>query len=107
MQRIVYAKTPSDIIAKLRGTYSAPTTAPIASAGGGGGGGGISTDLQKSIFGAPPGTTTLPAKPGEKPAGEAPPPQGVKRTREGESDEEEAPMEEDSDVPMEASSDED
>jgi hypothetical protein len=33
--------------------------------------------------------------------------QGIKRPREEESDEEEAPMEEDSDVPMEASSDED
>lgn len=33
--------------------------------------------------------------------------QGVKRPREDESDEEEAPMDEESDVPMEASSDED
>lgn len=100
MQKIVYAKKTSDIFAKLRGTYSAPATAHIAS----GGGGGISTDLQKSIFGAPPGTATLPNRPGEK-AAEAAPAQGVKRPREGESDEEEAPMdEEDSDVPMEASS---
>lgn len=53
---------------------------------------GLSTDLQKSIFGAPPSAATA----------------GVKRPREEESDEGEAPMDEDeSDVSMEASSDED
>lgn len=83
-----------------------------------------STDLQKSIFNAPP--SSIPTKPAEtnglKPA-EASlpnPPQGVKRQREEEEDEkdekkaeedeaEDAPMEEDeeSDAPMDASSDED
>lgn len=61
----------------------------------------MSTDLQKSIFSGPPGT--VPAKPTNV-NGEG---QGLKRPREEESDAEDAPMEEDSDVPMEASSDED
>lgn len=102
--KIVYAKGSSNIIAKLRGTYNVPTPAPSA---------GVSTDLQKSIFGGPPGATA-PAPTAKPPEavngakeGPAPAPQGVKRPREEESDAEEAPMEEDSDVPMEASSDED
>ncbi|KAJ5224135.1 U1 small nuclear ribonucleoprotein A [Penicillium chermesinum] len=90
--RIVYGKGRSNIIDKLRGTYSAPPTAPAPVVS--------STDLQKSIFSGPPGS--IPAKPATN--GE---PHGIKRPREAESDEEEAPMEEDSDVPMEASSDED
>ncbi|OKL64336.1 hypothetical protein UA08_00022 [Talaromyces atroroseus] len=81
---IAYAKGSSDVIAKLRGTYMATSAAANAPAG-------LSTDLQKSIFGAPPSTTV-----------------GIKRPREEESDEGEAPMDEDeSDVSMEASSDED
>ncbi|KAJ5084331.1 hypothetical protein NUU61_008910 [Penicillium alfredii] len=91
--KIVYAKGTSSVMAKLRGTYIAPTA--------GAGPTGVSTDLQKSIFSGPPGA--IPARPTEV-NGEA---HGVKRAREEESDEEEAPMEEDSDVPMEASSDED
>lgn len=98
IQKIVYAKGTSDIIARLRGTYVPPTAPTPAPAGG------VSTDLQKSIFGAPPGTAPLPSKPAET-TGETAPTQGVKRPRD-ESDEEEAPMEEDSDAPMEASSDE-
>lgn len=83
------------MLAKLRGTYSAPVTAAGPSV--------VSTDLQKSIFSGPPGA--LPARPAAPVAnGDA---HGVKRPREDESDEGEAPMEEDSDVPMEASSDED
>ncbi|CAL5867719.1 uncharacterized protein PFLUO_LOCUS1938 [Penicillium psychrofluorescens] len=88
--KIVYAKGQSNVIAKLRGTYIAPAVAE---------GMVVSTDLQKSIFSGPPGA--LPPKPGVNGA------HGVKRPRDEESDEEEAPMEEDSDVPMEASSDED
>lgn len=80
------------MIAKLRGTYIAPKDAAPAP---------VSTDLQKSIFSGPPGA--LPARP---PANTAEG-HGVKRAREEESDDEGAPMEEDSDVPMEASSDED
>jgi hypothetical protein len=47
----------------------------------------------------------LPPKPETN--GESQATHGVKRPREEESDEGEAPMDEDSDVPMEASSDED
>ncbi|OOQ86073.1 RNA binding domain protein [Penicillium brasilianum] len=92
--KIVYAKGSSDILAKLRGTYNPPAlgAAPV----------GASTDLQKSIFSGPPGA--IPSRPAAETNGDA---HGVKRPRQDESDEEEAPMEEDSDVPMEASSDED
>ncbi|KAF7712726.1 U1 small nuclear ribonucleoprotein A/U2 small nuclear ribonucleoprotein B family protein [Penicillium ucsense] len=92
--KIVYAKGSSDILAKLRGTYNPPTlgAAPV----------GASTDLQKSIFNGPPGA--IPPRPAAETNGEA---HGTKRPRQDESDEEEAPMEEDSDVSMEASSDED
>ncbi|GAD93519.1 RNA recognition motif containing protein [Paecilomyces variotii No. 5] len=95
-QKIVYAKGGSNVIAKLRGTYVAPASqAP---------GAGIASDLQRSIFNAPPGSAVS-AKPAEGANGEHPP-QGVKRPREEES-EGEAPMEEESDVSMDASSDED
>ncbi|KAJ5961066.1 uncharacterized protein N7479_008216 [Penicillium vulpinum] len=90
--KIVYAKGSSNIISQLRGTYVAPVDAAPAP---------VSTDLQKSIFGAPPGA--LPARPTTNVNGES---HGLKRPREEESDNEEAPMDEDSDVPMEASSDE-
>lgn len=82
-QSIAYAKGSSDIISKLRGTYVAPSAnAPTT----------VTTDLQKSIFSGPPAAVGA----------------GIKRPREEESDEGEAPMDEDeSDVPMEASSDED
>ena len=79
------------------------------------------TELQQSIFGAPP--SSLPAPPPAPAAsakaseiakkvemdidGKEEEPKGVKRAREEESDDEGAPMEEDSDAPMEASSDED
>ncbi|PLN84233.1 RNA binding domain protein [Aspergillus taichungensis] len=97
--KIVYAKGSSNVIAKLRGTYSAPSAVAIA--------GNVSTDLQKSIFSGPPGSTALPPKPAGDVNGDAQALHGVKRPREDESDEEEAPMDEESDVPMEASSDED
>ncbi|KAB8200639.1 hypothetical protein BDV34DRAFT_216984 [Aspergillus parasiticus] len=96
--KIVYAKGTSDVIAKLRGAYNVSTVAAPA--------GGTSTDLQKSIFSGPPGSTTLPSRPTGETNGEATS-QGVKRPREEESDEGEAPMDEESDVPMEDSSDED
>ncbi|KAE8163152.1 RNA-binding domain-containing protein [Aspergillus tamarii] len=97
--KIVYAKGTSDVIARLRGAYNVPTTV-AASAGG------ASTDLQKSIFSGPPGSIALPSRPTGEANGEAVS-QGVKRPREEESDEGEAPMDEESDVPMEDSSDED
>jgi U2 small nuclear ribonucleoprotein B'' len=115
IKKIVYAKGQSHIIPKLRGTFEQPT-ATIGAA--------ETTDLQKSIFNAPP--SSIPTKPSEtndmKPvAASLPePPHGVKRPRDEEEEEkdekeadedgaEEAPMEEDdeSDAPMEASSDED
>jgi U2 small nuclear ribonucleoprotein B'' len=123
-KQIAYAKGQSQIIPKLRGTFEPPTTGTAAAE---------TTELQKSIFNAPP--SSIPTKPAEtngwKPAEASLPnlPHGVKRLREeeeGEEEEEEeeaekdkktadeddaddAPMEEDeeSDAPMEASSDED
>ncbi|CAP74273.1 U2 snRNP complex subunit msl1 [Penicillium rubens] len=90
--KIVYAKGSSNVISKLRGTYVAPVEAAQAP---------VITDLQKSIFSGPPGA--LPPRPTAGANGET---HGLKRPREEESDNEEAPMDEDSDVPMEASSDE-
>ncbi|KAE8376840.1 RNA-binding domain-containing protein [Aspergillus bertholletiae] len=96
--KIAYAKGASDVIARLRGAYNMPTIAvPV---------GGSSTDLQKSIFGGPPGSAALPSRTTGETNGEGTS-QGVKRPREEESDEGEAPMDEESDVPMEDSSDED
>ncbi|KAE8350174.1 RNA-binding domain-containing protein [Aspergillus coremiiformis] len=97
--KIVYAKGTSDVIARLRGTYNVPTTIAAHT-------GGASTDLQKSIFSRPPGSTALSSRPVGETNGEMAS-QGVKRPREDESDEGEAPMDEESDVPMEDSSDED
>src|SRR3954451_19723797 len=122
-KKIVYAKGQSQIIPKLRGTFEPPAAAT---------GTAETTDLQKSIFNAPPSSvsTKLAETNGLKPAeGSLPePPHGVKRPRneeeeekgekgekeekeekEVEEDADDAPMEEDeeSDAPMEASSDED
>ena len=116
-KKIVYARGQSQIVPKLRGTFEPPTaTATTAE----------TTDLQKSIFNAPP--SSIPSKPAEtnglKPAeaNQPEPPHGVKRPRdeeeekaekyaegEDEDEDDDAPMEEDeeSDAPMEASSDED
>jgi U2 small nuclear ribonucleoprotein B'' len=103
MQKIVYGKGQSHIIAKLRGTFEIPATTSEATA---------TTELQKSIFNAPPGS--VPSKPiesTESKATEPEAPHGTKRPREEEEEnsEGEAPMEEDedSDAPMEASSEED
>lgn len=79
------------------------------------------TELQQSIFGAPPSSLPAPV-PSASTAkvtetlidegkmnidGEEDGPKGVKREREDESDDEGAPMEEDSDAPMEASDEDD
>ncbi len=110
VQKIQYAKGKSDTIAKLDGTYRMPVVAAGAV---------TSTELQQSIFNAPP--SSLSAPPPSAASSLKPPdtatngvksdmdgPQGVKRRRDDESDAEDAPMEEDdSDAPMEASSDED
>ena len=79
------------------------------------------TELQQSIFGAPPSAlpAPVPSAPSAKVTeasvdkgemevdGEEDGPKGVKRVREDESDDEEAPMEEDSDAPMDASDEDD
>jgi len=95
---IVYGKGQSNIIPKLRGTFEPAPAQNVSEA----------TDLQKSIFSAPP--SGIPAKPvenGVKPL-DADGPHGVKRPRE-EADEDEqsdAPMEEDEDdTPMQEDSD--
>ena len=108
-QKIQYGKGKSDTIAKLDGTYKMPVAA---------GNEVTTTELQQSIFGAPPSSLPAPPAPSAKVPeaaekgdmdvdreGEGP--KGLKRAREEESDDEGAPMEEDSDAPMEASSDED
>ena len=87
---IAYGRGQSNIIPKLRGTFEPPatTTAPSQA-----------TDLQKSIFNAPP--HAIPSKPvenGVKP-GEAATAVPQKRPREDEEEEDEsdAPMDEDED----------
>ncbi|KAL8874289.1 MAG: hypothetical protein Q9174_000369 [Haloplaca sp. 1 TL-2023] len=108
--KIQYGHGKSDTIAKLDGTYRMPsaTTNQVTS-----------TELQQSIFNAPPSSGTIGAPSGAPPskplgamadgaAANGKEPHGVKRGRDEESDDEGVPMEEDeSDAPMEASSDED
>ncbi|KAL8677787.1 MAG: hypothetical protein Q9224_006060 [Gallowayella concinna] len=108
--KIQYGKGKSDAIAKLDGTYRMPSTTVGQVTG---------TELQQSIFNAPPSAAStgvpppasLPKPPDTKPeasTADGQEPHGVKRGRDEESDDEGAPMEEDdSDAPMEASSDED
>ena len=83
--------------------------------------GNIATELQQAIFGAPPSSLPAPvplsssAKTTEASTDKGEMnvdkdedgKKGVKRAREDESDDEEAPMEEDSDAPMEASDEDD
>ncbi|MCJ1253066.1 U2 snRNP complex subunit msl1 [Lignoscripta atroalba] len=107
--KIQYAKEKSNIFTKLEGVYRPPVAANAVT----------STELQQSIFNAPPSSTTIPipAAPTSAKAQDAginganvegDGPQGVKRRREDESDDEGAPMEQDdSSESMEASSDED
>lgn len=98
LQVIAYAKGLSNIIPKLRGTFEPPQATTTSEA----------TDLQKSIFNAPP--SGIPSKPVEN--GVKSPdnggPQGVKRPRDEEEEDEQsdAPMEEDDDdAPMQEDSD--
>ncbi|KAJ4297144.1 hypothetical protein N0V88_004062 [Collariella sp. IMI 366227] len=105
--KISYAKSKSNIIAKLDGTFKIPTAATAARV--------EVTDLQQSIFNAPvpgaPATGAPPAAPGlpSKPSGVdhvmadagTPESRGVKRPREEEEQEEES----DQDVAMEEESD--
>ncbi|MCJ1482920.1 U2 snRNP complex subunit msl1 [Schaereria dolodes] len=112
--KIQYAKGRSDVFTRLEGVYHPPTVANPVTA----------SELQQSIFNAPPSSSTLPstavtsggkAQPqileanGKNVEADSPqgPPQGVKRRRDDESDDEGAPMEQDdSSESMEASSDE-
>lgn len=103
LQKVMYAKNKSNILAKLDGTFRIPIATNQNAE---------MTDLQQSIFSAPvpgsvpaaapPALSGLPSKPQTAPANaEAPESRGQKRSRE---DEEE---EEDSDVAMEEDSDDD
>ena len=94
----MYAKTKSNAIAKLDGTFKIPTAAADVKV----------TDLQQQIFNAPvPGTasTSAPSLPPKPPTGgdqvmaDAGTDRGTKRVREDE------PEESDSDVAMEEDSD--
>ena len=103
-QEISYGRGRSNVFTKLEGVYQ-PPTAPAQEA-------------QQSVFNAPlPSTSTAPAAAAVEAAKAPPPavngtkageePHGVKRARDEESDQGDAPMEEDDDdVSMEASSDE-
>lgn len=108
-QKISYARSKSNIIAKLDGTFRIPTASTAAQV--------EVTDLQQSIFnapvpGAPPAGRSLPGLPAKPPGADhlmadagTPESRGVKRPRE---EEEQAAAEEesDSDVAMEEESDE-
>jgi len=90
-QKISYAKGKSDVISRLDGTAKMPEAKVEP---------GASTELQKSVFGAPStGADAAPVQTQALPP--VPPPaatdstQGTKRRRDDESDEEGAPMEED------------
>ncbi|MCJ1399687.1 U2 snRNP complex subunit msl1 [Xylographa trunciseda] len=115
--KIQYAKGRSNVFTKLEGVYRPPTVAAPAVG---------ATELQQSIFNAPPSSIPASAPAAAPPAtgsvsvapktadtttngtkDDSDGPQGTKRRREDESDEEDAPMEEDDDdVSMEASSEE-
>ncbi|AEO53489.1 hypothetical protein MYCTH_2294867 [Thermothelomyces thermophilus ATCC 42464] len=104
--KISYAKSKSNIIAKLDGTFKIPAASSAARV--------EVTDLQQSIFNAPvPGapTTTAPSLPSKPSGGDQPmtdaaatESRGVKRPRE-EDKEEEQGEESDQDVAMEEESD--
>jgi RNA recognition motif-containing protein len=91
---IVYGKGQSGIIPKLRGTFEPSAAAPVQSQ---------ATELQKSIFNAPP--QAVPPKLENGTNATPQPPHGLKRPRETEEEEDEqsdAPMDEDDDdAPME------
>ncbi|KAK3940052.1 U2 small nuclear ribonucleoprotein B [Diplogelasinospora grovesii] len=102
--KITYAKSKSNIISKLDGSFKPPATSAAAQV--------VVTDLQQSIFNAPvPGaasTTTAPRQTSLKPPGGdqamvdagTPESRGTKRPRDGDESEES-----DSDVAMEEGSD--
>lgn len=84
MQKIEYAKSKSDTIAKLDGTFKIPTFAQPEEAEATSDG--QPTDLQRAVFGAPPAAgkaATEPAASKDK----SEEPKGVKRGREEEEEE--------------------
>ena len=95
--KIAYAKGTSDTFAKLTGTWKGKEGAIDV---------GVS-DVQRAVFGAPPGGGAGLKAPEANDGGKSP--QGVKRTREESEGEEDVPMDEDDDgdASMEDSSDED
>lgn len=94
--QIQYAKGTSNIIPKLRGTFEPPTAAATTSE---------STELQRSIFNAPP--SSIPAKPTSNGLTDGAP-HGTKRPHEEVEDEDDVEMEEDDDdAPMEEDDDDD
>ncbi|EXJ78530.1 hypothetical protein A1O1_08931 [Capronia coronata CBS 617.96] len=99
---IVYGKGQSQIIPKLRGTFEPPPTAAVSMP--------ETTELQKSIFNAPPSansshTVENGLNPAERTDGA---PHGTKRTRDEEEEEEENEVsmdEDEDDAPMEEDED--
>lgn len=96
---IAYGKGTSSIIHKLRGTFEPPTAQAATNE---------TTDLQKSIFNAPP--SSIPAKPVSNgtEAVQENAPHGTKRTREEveeEEDDDDVEMEVDDDAPMDEDDD--
>lgn len=101
LQKVSYAKSKSNIIAKLDGTFKIPTSANAPAE---------MTDLQQSIFNAPPPGSNATAAPSAPSALPSKPPaaaaaadenRGQKRAREDDDEDE------DSDVAMEEDSDDD
>jgi U2 small nuclear ribonucleoprotein B'' len=88
--KIAYGKGQSQIVPKLRGTFEPPISTTVTTE---------TTELQKSIFNAPP--SSIPAKPVGNGDVSSDQPHGLKRPREEEpeeeSDQDDAPMEEDED----------
>jgi hypothetical protein len=101
---VVYGKGQSQIIPKLRGTFEPPVATSAVPE---------TTELQKSIFNAPPSSmTSKPVENGTKPphSAEETAPHGLKRPREELEEEEEAEdevsmEEDDDDAPMEEDED--
>lgn len=103
VQRIQYAKGKSKIVAALDGSAASAAAAAKRSTAPSAPTSNAATDLQKQVFGGPlaggvqvstAGGTGL-SVPNRPP--DAPSPQGTKRAREDDSDDEGAPMEEDDD----------
>lgn len=110
LQKLSYATTKSDTLAKLDGTFKQPESSTTGASKA------ESSSLQQSIFAGPPGAgTSLPptqpppslSAPLANGANDAPSPAaGVKRRRDDESDEDEAPMGMDDEAMEESDDDE-